>query len=525
VNCDGTGYDLVPPKPGDKLDEGDVARLEGLFNEPCPLETMIRIRRALRRDLESTGNGYLEVLRAVDGQIVGFRHVPATMMRLVKLDKAVLATKTVQRGGKDFPITMWVRERRFAQKIGYGLEHVYFREFGASRQVNRLTGEWEDPANPLTPEQRGSELIHFRVSADPEGGAYGIPRWIGQLPSVIGSRKAEESSLEYLDAGGIPPVIVFVHGGRIATDMANELRLLLSGQRANKSRGAVVEATPATGDLNSAGKVSVTVERFGADAVKDSMYGNYDKRCEERIRKGFRLPSLFVGDSQDANYATAAVSYMVAEAQVFGPERLGFDEVMNITVVRGLGVKGVRLHSKPITLKTVADQLTALGIVKDMVDGEGLVEQVNQVAGLSLKYEEPEPVPAQLQPGAGDPEDPNDLPPDETAKPPKGKGLPKPAKGVGGSTKNKGKVAKGGEEPRRVAEVVQLAQDFVRAHGFVPDEPAGSDAERARVNAAADALGAEDRALFGRFLSVHIEAIQAALDADPPPDPAPAPAA
>lgn len=385
VNIDGTGYTLVPADQNQKADPTEEKVLNSFFSEPYPGKSFITIRRALRRDLESVGWAFLEFLRTADGRLVGLRNVLTNATRMVKLDKPVLVSKTVERNGKDVTITYWDRERRLAQKLVNTV--TYFREYGTTRQLDKVTGEWESAANPVPMERRASELMMFSVNPDPDS-MYALPRWINNLPSVVGSRKAEEFNLEFFDAGGVPPAIIFVQGGTLAKDMSDQLRMYLSGQMKSKVRAAVVEAVSTTGSLDgAAGTVQVKVERFGSEKMNDPMYSAYDDASYERVRTSFRLPPLFLGKSDDYNFATAKTAYMVAESQVFQPERAEFDEIINKTVLKEFGVKTVRFKSNPITMKDVEQQLQALELAEQFVKKEEFVEEVSKVAGVNLQYD------------------------------------------------------------------------------------------------------------------------------------------
>lgn len=381
VNIDGTGFDIVPVEDGAKDDEGEKTRLEELFNEPYPGKSFTQIRRKLRRDMEGVGYAYLEVLTSVDGAIVGFRNLESYTMRMVKLDEPVALKKTLVRNGSEVEFTFMGRERRFVQRLGTTM--IYYSEFGSSRQLNKTTGEWAQEGEVLAPELRATQLIYFNVNPDTST-PYAVPRWINQLPSVIGSRKAEESNLEFFDAGGMPPAIIFVEGGTLANNVNTQLQNYLSGKNKNKQRAVVVEAQSSSGSLESAGTVKVHVERFGSEKVNDAMFQNYDKTSEEHVRVGFRLPAMFIGRSADYNFATAVVSYMIAEEQVFSPERTEFDEIINRTIVKAMGVKNMKLKSRPITMKTVEDKLKALALVKEIVSDEDLVSEVNGITGMDL---------------------------------------------------------------------------------------------------------------------------------------------
>src|ERR1035437_4762303 len=133
---------LVDPNTEVVEVDPELEMLEHFFNEPFPGMSFTTIRRKLRVDMESTGNGYLEVIRNMAGELVFVRQLESVSMRLVKLDAPTNVEVTVTRGGKEVKATLPMRERRFAYKIGAHL--VYYREFGSSRQVNRKTGAWID---------------------------------------------------------------------------------------------------------------------------------------------------------------------------------------------------------------------------------------------------------------------------------------------------------------------------------------------------------------------------------------------
>jgi PBSX family phage portal protein len=386
VNIDGTGYTLQPTDQNQEIDKGEESTLTSFFGEPYPGKSFTTIRRLLRRDLEAVGWGFLEFLRSASGELVSVRNVLTSATRMVKLDKPVPVTKIITRNGKDVQITYMERERRFAQKLMNTV--TYFREYGSTRQLDKVTGEWEAPGKPVALANRASELMMFTVNPDTDS-MYGLPHWINNLPSVLGSRKAEEQNLEFFDAGGVPPSIVFVQGGTLAAGMADQLRTYLSGQMKAKNRAVVVEAVSNSGSLEgAAGSVQVRVERFGSEKMQDPLYKSYDDATADHVRTSFRLPTLFLGKSTDYNFATAQVAYMVAEAQVFQPEREEFDEIINKTVLKEFGIKTCKFKSNPITLKDVEQQLAGMTLGQQYAKKEEFIEEINKIAGVSLQFDQ-----------------------------------------------------------------------------------------------------------------------------------------
>jgi hypothetical protein len=328
-------------------------------------------------------------------------------------------------------------------------------------------------------------LIAFGVIKD-HTGPYHVPRWVNVLPSVVGSRKAEEQNLEFFDSGGMPPAIIFIQGGQMVGQAAADLRTYLSAANKRKGRAVVVELASNSGSLDSSGSVSAKVERFGAERANDAMFSQYDSAAEERVRIAFRLPPIFLGRAADYNYATAVVAYQVAEAQVFQPERTEFDEVINSTIIKAMGWD-LKFKSLPITMKSVDEFFKGLELIKDKIEGEDLVHAVNITIGSDLKFKEPEPAPPGLQPGV--PADPQPLgldgkPVKQTANEPQPPGVTKPP-------------------AMQKLDILKLVRDAAVAEGFVegsPEEVGGTEFIREQVAK----MDPESKRLFDEALTLYV---------------------
>jgi PBSX family phage portal protein len=484
VNVDGTGHEFVGTEKGKDPDKTDVEHARQFFDEPYPGESFVSIRKRLRDDLESIGWGYLEVLRTLDGEIVGLRHIEGLTTRKAKLGGTVLGKHKLMRGGKEITISIRERPRRFVQLVN-GVNRQFFKEFGVTQDLDRDTGEWAPEGQHLPAEKRATELIAFGVIKD-HTGPYHVPRWVNVLPSVVGSRKAEEQNLEFFDSGGMPPAIIFIQGGQMVGQAAADLRTYLSAANKRKGRAVVVELASNSGSLDSSGSVSAKVERFGAERANDAMFSQYDSAAEERVRIAFRLPPIFLGRAADYNYATAVVAYQVAEAQVFQPERTEFDEVINSTIIKAMGWD-LKFKSLPITMKSVDEFFKGLELIKDKIEGEDLVHAVNITIGSDLKFKEPEPAPPGLQPGV--PADPQPLgldgkPVKQTANEPQPPGVTKPP-------------------AMQKLDILKLVRDAAVAEGFVegsPEEVGGTEFIREQVAK----MDPESKRLFDEALTLYV---------------------
>jgi capsid portal protein len=122
---------------------------------------------------------------------------------------------------------------------------------------------------------------------------------------------------------------------------------------------------------------------------EDAMFLNYLSYCNTDVQKmGFRLPGMFLGISDDANFATAFIVRKTAEEQIFMPERSRFDEIINKTLVRDLIGCDSKLayKSNGPTLQSVENlpAIIALLVQTGAVTVNGLISFVNDQFGLGL---------------------------------------------------------------------------------------------------------------------------------------------
>jgi PBSX family phage portal protein len=387
TNIDGTGYSFEADdeEADDKDDDTKIDALTEFFAQPWPGMSFTTIRKKLRRDLHRTGNAYIEILRNPQDEIVFFRWVDAKMMRMLRLDDAVPVDQTVIRGGKPVTIKTMTRERRYCQLVN-GVSLMYFKEFGSKRDLHKKTAVWAPQGQRLPANMRGTEIMHFITLPDSHT-PYGIPLWVNQTPSVLGSRKAEEFNLEFFDNGGVPPVMILLQGGTLQAETRKAIEQMSTGEARRNNRMRVLEVEPSGGSLENTPQARVTVERFGSERQADSMFEKYDEKCELRVRRSFRLPPIFVGQAGDYSFATAFASYTVAEAQVFKPERDEFDEMISVRLLPSMGFDGYSLRSKPLVIEDATLKLQGIEVAMgtNQVEMEDVITEVNDVTGTHLK--------------------------------------------------------------------------------------------------------------------------------------------
>lgn len=297
------GWEIVAAAEGVPIDKDEQMLLQTFIDSPNSDESLRTIQASTVFAYEKFGHAYVEVIRDRKRRVTILRSCPsATMGVCPKADEDVPVHYDVARGPRIVQVTEIKKFRIYRQQQGG--KFVYFKEFGDPRKLNYKTGIFESPQNPVTLEDEATELIHFRQMSED---VYGTPRWVSQLPSILGSREAEEVNLRYFEDNTIPPMILSVAGGRLTGESFRELKKMLSARAAAKERQnqiMLIEAVPERESLDDKGTtVTLKVDKLTDSRPSDALFTNYDESNQAKIRSSFRLPPVSVGLSQDITFA------------------------------------------------------------------------------------------------------------------------------------------------------------------------------------------------------------------------------
>lgn len=361
-NIHGYGWEIVTEEG---VEEGDTENpeknlLQTFFKQPNPEESAGALFKKVGRDYEVTGNAYLEAVRNAGGYVTMLFWMDAKRTRLLKLDtEKVEVEETLQRGDDEVKVTFERNFRKYAMLAGPHRKDIrYYKEFGDPRMINALDGSvWNESAvqefntaveKGEKPEKQfipATEVIHLKHG----NGTYGVPRWIGTLLCAMGINRAEYVNFDLFQNQGIPPLVVTLAGGELTEESYQDLLRLFVKAKGyeNFNKLLMLEADSTTQSLD--GKEAVPkleVKNLAEYRKEDAMFLSYLQDAREVVRRyGFRLSGLYLGDVKDHNYASAKVARETAEEQIFVPERNDFDEVINMKVVDGMGVKEYRFKS------------------------------------------------------------------------------------------------------------------------------------------------------------------------------------
>lgn len=368
INIEGFGHRQLPRV---KLDDPDIkvpdvirkeVRKERTFLtnffEYATEESFVEFRKRLRKDMETTGNAYIEVIRDVKGRIQQFNHIPSYQIRLSKVDderqEVDRPILELQEDGsvKVSKVKEWRRFRRYVQSRAIhrrnlslvGTKRRWFKSFGDPRVLHNDIGKFmgaKDGPEQVPKERAANELIHLKIynARTP----YGTPRYVGNLLSIFGDRAAEEINYITFRNNNIPSMVVLCSNGQLTEGTIERIESFVESQiqgSDNYSKFLIIEGEGTIDEgSEDQGQIKLDIKPLTADQHDDALFQKYSENNQDKIRRAFRLPPIFVGRSDDYTRATAESSRRLADEQVFAPERDEFDMLMNRLIYPDMGIR------------------------------------------------------------------------------------------------------------------------------------------------------------------------------------------
>lgn len=285
---------------------------------------------------EIYGIAYLEVIRNVGGEVSQIEFVRDTpSMRMTKPLEPYQTAEFFYKGRVE---TRQKKYKKYRQQVNG--QTVYFKEFGDKRIMDNRTGEYVEK---LDIQYQANEIIEFPIGTMP----YGEVRWIGQILSVDGARKAEFLNNNYFENGRHTPLMIMVKGGTLSEESFQKLQSYMDGIKGEAGQHAFIVLETEAAD-NTAGfeesKVDIEVKDLAAILQKDELFQNYIDNNRRKAQSAFLLPDLYVGYTTDFNRATAQTAMEVTEKQVFQPERKSLEWVINNKLLNEYGFRHVEAY-------------------------------------------------------------------------------------------------------------------------------------------------------------------------------------
>lgn len=349
-NIDGYGHDFM--FTGEKSQEKDKEvlaekqMLEGFFSKVNEDQSFITLRKKLRRDYETIGYAFIEAIRYNNGELATLYHAAPEYTRIQAKQKTPVEIEvSLPRNGQIRKTKIKKYFRKFAMMTNATKKTLkWFKEFGDPRKMCAITGKYEEELSAGEKiQEEASEIIHLKQGNN----VYGIPRWVGVAAVALGINNADYVNYDTFNSNGIPALAILVSGGQLTEESIEDIVGMIEGSKGKENWHKVAILEAISGDEGELGdkatNTRISFEKLNQPS--DSSFDNYINNGEKRIRSCFRLPPLLTGDMENYSRSSSDSSKLVAEDQVFGPERNEFDEIINFTILADLGIKHWRFMS------------------------------------------------------------------------------------------------------------------------------------------------------------------------------------
>lgn len=243
--------------------------------------TFIEVLRNVMTDLETTGNGYIEVGRIASGpnkgQIGYLGHIHSTTVR--------------RRTQKDGYVQLVAGRAKF------------FRNSRDTKTKDPIGG---DP-NP-------NEIIHL-TKYSPTNSYYGVPDVVSAKNAVAGEEFASRFNLDYFEHKAVPRYIVVLKNARLSKDAEQKLVNFLQMQLKGQHHRTVYIPLPADSEGR---QVEFKLEPVEA-RVTDASFTKFHEMNRDDILMAHRVPMPQVGFTQNISLGASKESTRMFKEQVCRP--------------------------------------------------------------------------------------------------------------------------------------------------------------------------------------------------------------
>jgi PBSX family phage portal protein len=236
-------------------------------------------------DVESMGNGYIEIGRNRDGSIGYIGHIPANTIRI--------------RSARD----------GFIQITGD--KYTFFRNFQ------------DDAANPLGNDPNPNEVLHIKKYA-PNSTYYGVPDIVAAMSAITGDKLAKDYNIEYFENKAVPRYAFITKGVRLSEESQQRLADFFTNELKGKNHGTLYIPLPATMNQNVDAKFEPIEVR-----PQEQSFDKYIKEARLEVLIVHRVPPSKVGVYENSNLAISRDADKTFKEQVCGPEQRRLERKLN----------------------------------------------------------------------------------------------------------------------------------------------------------------------------------------------------
>ena len=313
-------------------------RTIALLNMDCMIK---EIFENIVRDRETYGISYCEVIRDMKGNVVQLEFIIDTPTIDMTYPLEPYIESVFFYNGE--AIRRKKKFRKFRQNVAG--KTVYFKEFGDPRIMDKCNGQYINILDEqIDIDNQANEIIDFKVGSMP----YGEVRWIGQVLTVDGNRRAEVLNNAYFRKGRHTPLMILIKGGTLSDDAFEKLQNYMNeieGESGQHSYLVLeVENNEVSAQFNGTEQPEVEIKDLASILQKDELFQEYQENGRKKVQSAFLLPDLYTGYTTDFNRSTAQTAMEVTEKQVFQPERASLSWIVNNKLLNGYRFRYVEIQ-------------------------------------------------------------------------------------------------------------------------------------------------------------------------------------
>lgn len=262
----GLGWDLIPSENVETPDEEQKQRAFEFLNNCNPSITLSEIFAKVMIDHEAIGNGYFEVIRNDDDEIIGLEHIPAHTMR-VHSDM-----------------------NRYAQIRGR--KKVWFKRFGYDKDLHVYTGEYHGKGT-LDRNVRANEVLHIKNYTS-RSDYYGIPDIVPALSAILGDKERQEYNISFFDNHAIPAYAVTVTGADLDEETERTIKKFFQQDVKKSNHSTLVLTAKKSDDDLSTDPIEFKFEALSTD-TKEASFRMFRQDNRDEILSAHGVPPYRAG--------------------------------------------------------------------------------------------------------------------------------------------------------------------------------------------------------------------------------------
>lgn len=304
---------------------------------------------------EKYGIAYLEVIRNLNGMVVQAEFIRDTPS--VTTTRPQREYQDVQYFYRGQLITRKKQFRRYKQEVAGST--VYYKEFGDPRTMDYRTGDYVEN---LEAKYRANELLPFTIGTE----SYGKVRWVGQILTVDGARRAEMLNNNYFVNGRHTPLLIAIKGGSLSDESYRKLQEYMDDIKGAKGQHAFIvletEAADNRTGFDNESRPEVEIKDLASILQKDELFQDYLSNGRRKVQSAFQLPDIYVGYTTDFNRATAQTAQEITEQQVFQPERKSLAWTINNRLLNCYNLKYTEVYFRAPDISNPEDVVKMLNV-------------------------------------------------------------------------------------------------------------------------------------------------------------------